>query len=451
MSPKVWPSMVVFLGLFLGGVPFLCAAEGTRVIRCDLQACIELALAGHPMLQASEARQAAARAEIDVRAGAFRPTLDLEAETGYLTGEALTPFAAISGITEEGERQRSVSGKFYRGTVGVDIPLVKEGTLLGWRSSSVRQARLHVAEEDWRTKFLRLQLAMKVAEAYIQVLKQQRAIKTYETVAASFQAGYQLALTRYQQNLIAHNDLLIAEVRFATAKRDLALAQLTLQKSQKALGLAMGLDHGHDIEIQELQGTPPPLLPLEQLLPLATESHPELKAQHFKVQSSAVEVARVQSERYPTLSLTARYGVVDDFSARVNDQFLTSLKVRLPLFDFGLTKHKAEVARAKFAEEERRLQDFQRHLEHDISALYAHVEELTAQIELLKKQIEQAMEALKLNRAMYQQELLPLSSVLEAEAASGKLQLALSDAEYDQQLARFQLSLISSTWPIKER
>jgi outer membrane protein len=297
---------------------------------------------------------------------------------------------------------------------------------------------------------LRLQVAANVVETFIEVLKQHRAIAIYGAIAASVEASYQLILARYQQNLVSRNDLLVAEVRFATAKKDLAVAYLALQRGQKALALAMGFDYSHDVEPKELQETPPSLMPVEQLLTRAQETHPELKVQQLKVQGSTAEVRRIQNERYPALDLTARYGVVDAFSGRLSDQFLTAVKVKVPLFDFGLIKNKTDVARAKIMEEEKRLLDAQRHLEGEIYDLYVQAQVLAEQAELLSKQIEQATEAVKLNRALYQQELLPISAVLDAEGALQRLQLALSEAAYGQQSARLRLALLSGTWDLPQ-
>jgi outer membrane protein len=450
MKFDLWRVITTCLALCCCHTPFSSTASGAQKIRCDLQTCIEMAFATHPALKAGEARQAAARSEIDVRLGAFKPTLALEGETGYLAGESLSPFAAISGVTEEGARQRAVTGGYYQGTVGIALPLVKEGTLLGRSADSVQQAQLKVSEENWEMQVDRLEVASKVVETYIEVLKKRRALEIQKTLAASLEASYQLSLARYQQNLISRNDLLIAEVRFATAKRELSAAHRALQKGQRDLAWAMGLDHTQGVEVQELQGAPLALLPVEQLITRAQETRPELKVQQLKVQGSSAEVRRIQSERYPTVSLSAHYGVVDDFSGRPSDQFLTAVKVRVPLFDFGLIKNKAEVARARSLEEEKRLLDFQGHIEREIYDLYAQAQELAEEAELIKKQIEQASEAAKLNRAMYQQELLPLSTALDAEAALRKLQLALSDAEYNQQSARFRLGLLCGTWTLQQ-
>jgi outer membrane protein len=430
-------------------VPLLLAAEEARAIHCDLQACIEMAFANHPVLKASEARQAAARSQVDVRVAERKPTLELEGESGYLSGQSISPFAALSGFTQEGVRQQNVAGGYYQAIVGLEVPLLKEGTLVGQTSASVRQAEFKVSEEAWENRALRLQVTSTVAAAYVAVLKRLKGVQINAQVVSAFEAAYQLALARFNRHLISRNDLLMAEVRVATATRDLSLTRLALRKDQRALASAMGLDQATTMEIQDLQDALAPLPPLERLVALAQRTHPELKARQFRVSGSVEEVSRIQSERYPALSLKTQYGAVDAFAGRPNDQWVAAVKVKVPIFDFGLIRSKAEVARAKVAEQEKLLLDFQRSLEYTIAELYVHVQELEAEATLILKQIEQAMEAVRLNQAMFQQDLLPLSAVLDAEAVLQKLQLALSDAEYDQKLARYQLQVVSEGWEPK--
>jgi outer membrane protein TolC len=335
--------------------------------------------------------------------------------------------------------------------VSLEAPLVKEGTLVGQTAASVRQAEFKVSEEDWAHRSLRLQVSLQVAEAYVDVLKHLKAVQIDEAIVAALEEAYQLALAKFNQHLMSRNDLLIAEVQVAAAKRDLSVAHLALRKGQRALASSMGLDQAPQMEIQDLQDSPAPLPPLERLVALARQTHPELRAYQFRVSERAEEVKRVRSAQYPTLSLTTKYGLVDAFEGRPADQWNVALKVNVPIFDFGLVRSKTEVARANLAEQEKLLLDFQRSLEQAIAELYVRVQESEAEAALILKQIEQAMEAVKLNQAMFQENLLPQSAVLDAKAALQKLELALSNAEYDQKLARFQLRVVSGGWDIKEQ
>lgn len=440
-------SMVVLLVLAVGGVAPSLAASQT--IACDLQACLELAFAHHPRLKMGQARQTAAHSQLDVRLAERQPSLELEGETGYLTGKAMTPFSAIARITEEGIEQRRVSGGYYQATIALNVPVVKDGALYGRPSASVRQAQLKISEEEWRQHVLRLQVALQVAEAYVQILKHRQAVQLQTAIVRALEEGYELTQSRFQQQLISRNELLTAQVRVATAKRDLGLAHLNLQKSQQALATAMGLEPVSGVDVQEVPAFVAPLPPLDTLLTQARQTHPELKAQQFGIQGHLEEIGRIQAERYPTLSLTTRYGFVDDFQGRPNDQWLTALTVKVPVFDFGLTHKKAEVARTKVIEAEHQLQDLQRGIEQEIHTLYLHLQTLDDQTRLIQTQIEQATEEMQLNEAMAQQQLVPPSAVLDAEAALLKLRLALAETAYDRQLARLQLSLVSGTWDLK--
>jgi outer membrane protein TolC len=403
-----------------------------------------MAFANHPLLKAGEARQLAARSQVEVKIAERRPTLDLEGESGYLAGKAITPFSAIAGVTEEGTPDQRVSGGYYQATVGLQVPLFKEGTLLGQTAGVVRQARLKVDEEGWATEFLRLQVALKVAESYVHVLKQRHATKIYQGIVASVETGHQLALAQFQQDLIARNDLLLAEVQLAAAKRDLALAHLDLQKSQKTLISSMGLvETTAMLDLEDLPEPTAPLLPLESLVALARHYHPALRVRQLRVQEELEEVSRIRSEQYPSLSFKTRYGFVDAFEGRPNDQWTAAVNVKVPIFDFGLIRKKAEVARAKAMEEERLMLDFQRDIEQQLSERYLYLQHLEEQFGLLRTQLEQAQEELKLNQAMFRQQLVPQLTVLTAETALLKLQLALSEAQYDRKLAHIQLGLIS--------
>lgn len=95
--------------------------------------------------------------------------------------------------------------------------------------------------------------------------------------------------------------------------------------------------------------------------------------------------------------------------------------------------------------------DFERDIEQQLSERYIFLQHLEEQFGLIKTQIEQAQEELKLNHAMFRQQLVPQLTVLTAETALLKLQLALSEAQYDRKLAHIQLGLISGPRDLKAK
>ena len=435
-------SLELLLVLWLCLFPLARAVGETPGIQCDLQTCIDLALANHPTLKVGTARESAAQAFMEVRKAERQPALRLEGAVGHLSGQGISPFTVINDVTEEGAAQRDKAGGYYNAIVGLEVPILREGALIGLPSSAVRQAQFGVTEAAWENQGLRLQVALVVAEAYVRVLKHRKAIQTYAKIVAFLEADYQLAQAQFAQNLLSRNDLLIAEVQLATAGKDLAFSQLALRRSQKALALAMGLPGVSEVDVQELPDAPAPLPPMEQSVPLVRENHPLVQAQQLKVRISAEELKRVRSERYPSLSMRMHYGFADDFTGAIADQWDVALKINVPLFDFGLIGKKAVVAHAKVVEEEERLQEFKLNIVQEIYNTYSHIQEFEEQIKLIEKQIEQSIEALKLNTAMFRQELLPQTEVNNAEKELLKLQLAQAEAEYDRSLSKLQLRML---------
>ena len=95
--------------------------------------------------------------------------------------------------------------------------------------------------------------------------------------------------------------------------------------------------------------------------------------------------------------------------------------------------------------------DFQRDIEQQLSERYIFLQHLEEQFGLIKTQIEQVQEELKLDDARFRQQLVPQLTVLTAETALLKLRLALSEAQYDRKLAHMQLDLISGRRDLKAK
>jgi outer membrane protein TolC len=107
------------------------------------------------------------------------------------------------------------------------------------------------------------------------------------------------------------------------------------------------------------------------------------------------------------------------------------------------------LARAMMTEEVQKMDKLKAAIAGDIQEAYTAITDIRAQLELLEKQIEQATEALKLNRAKFRQQLLPESAVAEVEKVVVKLEQAKVLVNYDLILAYSQLALVTGGWQSK--
>jgi outer membrane protein len=437
-----------------------CAqTEQTASLTCDLATCIQLALSRHPDLQVVEARRLAAQSKVEFEKAQWRPQLDLKGESGFLSGKAVSPFAVTSKVTEEGIPQREVSSGFYLGSVSLSLPLVKEGRLLGLQSPSIQQARFALAAEESLQSTRREQIIYNVTAAYLNALKALEMVKNQEQVVTLTESQYQLALSQFKQNLIARNDLLLAEVQLTATKRDLIVARNAHDQARHELARAVGLDAPATVETRDPQ-VPSPITPpppsLAELLSFAYQHRPEIKAQQAQIQAQQEDVKRLQGERYPTLGVITAYNMGNAIDPSVSAQSVStnwqaSVQLSAPLFDFGRQAQKISISRALVTQEVSKMESLKGQIAGEIQDVYTRIVNTRAQLELSDKQIEQATEALKLSRAKFAQQLLPESALAAAQVTLVNFEQAKTLATYDLSLAYRQLELVTGGWKAQAR
>lgn len=450
---KVYCCVGISLALCFFWLPHLtivCAQSETAVpLVCDLTTCIQLALSRHPDLQVSEARKLAAQSKVEFEKAQWKPQLDFNGEGGYLTGKSVSPFALLRGVTAEGQPQGNVSGGYYIGAVGLNVPIVKEGKIFGANSPSIQQARFALSAEESLQVTRRDQIIYRVTAAFIDVVKALEIVKSQEQIVPLAESRSRLAATQFKQELISRNDLLTAEVQLVTAQRDLLTFRNALDQSRGDLARAVGLESPTMMETHDSPFPPPQALPLpssQEMIAFAYEHRPEIQAQQAQIKAREQEVKRLQGERFPTLALKSDYSFGDAVDSRSASQWSAVAQVSGPIFDFGRYAQKINVSKALVTEEVKKMESLRVTIAGEIQGVYTILANTQTLLDLTDKQIEQATEGLKLSRAKFEQRLLPESSVAEAQIVLLKLEQARALATYDLILGYSQLELATGGW-----
>jgi outer membrane protein TolC len=110
------------------------------------------------------------------------------------------------------------------------------------------------------------------------------------------------------------------------------------------------------------------------------------------------------------------------------------MHVKVPIFDFGWIREKAELARAKTMGEERLMLDLRHDIDQQLSEQNMFLQHLEEKFDLIKSQIDQVQEELRLNHAKSRRQLVPQVAVLRMETTLLELRLALSEVRHDRKL-----------------
>lgn len=415
-----------------------CSAVPVRgeSISCNLESCVAMATSNHPSLKAGEAKLDEAKANLGLQEAERLPSVKVEGAVGYFDGTSVGPQSVLRGISE-----RVVSGGYYQAIPAATLPVYSEGTFIGQNPIAVRQAQHGLSEQEWDLQLLRIEVGNAVAESYFGVLKALRGDEIEQEVAELSEIGYRLAQAEYDKNLLSRSDLLQAEVKLVSARRDLSSLRIGLERSKKELCNALGREDACDVTVQDVPENDAPLPPLEELTAQFKKNHPEIKAQEFKVLAKHEEARLAETEYYPNVSLNVAYGHGDDLQMDPGSNSLwnAALQLDVPIFDFGRTSQKVAIIRAQAMYEEKHLHELRLAHEQDVIDAYYQIKELEPEMELLKKQIEQAEEELKLNRALYKRGALQVTELHASQISLLQYQLALNETENDQKLLRYGL------------
>lgn len=431
-------------------IPSHLLAEVKQTVSYDIDTCIKMALSNNPNIKSGFAALSYAKMSSNIENAKSKPSLTMEGNIGYFAGQPTSAFGVLSDFTEENISRHEVLGKYYQATIGFDVPIYREGTFLFQTPGTQKKARLMLSMAESEIEVRRRDIAFKVIEAYINGLKLNKAVYTYKDIVDLLEIDVNLSKAKFDQELVSKNDLLISEVRSAIAKRELSKYQMAYQRNQMLLSSLIGLKQDVDIELQDIEDHIFTIPSLETLIASVEERHPRIKIQDYKILNNEEEMEMVRSERYPSVSLLSYYEVASDFTSLLNNQWASTLNVRLPLYDFGLVRNKIAAANASVIKEKENFYDIKQSIEQDIRNKYFLSLELSEQIKLLEKQIEQLKETLKVNHAMFQQGLLPMSTMHDSETTLLKLHLEKITAEYDLKQTYIQLKLENEVWDFKQ-
>lgn len=445
---KLSLSILFFLSAFCS-VPLAYAEETEEKpasFTCALEKCIETALLRHPDIKTAEAKRLTAVSNIELEEAKWRPRIYLEGESGYLDGKSTSPFGVISDTTEEGVQVRDVSSWYYTGSAVFDAPLMKGGRLLGMDTPETKKAQQGLVMQENLQYASKEYVIFNVKRAYTNVVKLSKIFESQKQMVKIVEVDYNTTLARFNQNLISKNELLISEVRLATAKRDLMLYKNSLEQAKRELARAIGLVPGTKVDIagtQQISLNYEPIPSIEELISRAHQQRPEIRAQHAQIKAKEADVSRAQSEWFPSIDLMAKYGYGDDYNPTGNSEWRAFVHLTVPIFDFGITAKRVSVARAEVTEEKERLDGIKANIVNEVNEGYTQIARISADLNLLDKQIEQAKESVKLNQAKFDQQLASSAALAEAKAALLKLEQAKIQANHDRMIAGFQLELVT--------
>lgn len=187
---------------------------------------------------------------------------------------------------------------------------------------------------------------------------------------------------REARGLAPLSDTLQAKTSWAKAALERARAQGVLEKALVALKLAVGLDAGRPLVLEQEVITSIPGVEANQAeqdladwLRLAELHHPAILAARFQLSSAQEKLIQTRAEGLPTLDFNRNEYINgrpnQGLSATQTKETTSSLALNIPLFDGFARTYKVRGAQASIAIRQAELEDTQRQILSEVAKSYA--------------------------------------------------------------------------------
>jgi outer membrane protein TolC len=221
-----------------------------------------------------------------------------------------------------------------------------------------------------------------VTASYLQVIAESARVDSAKVQVENAQAIFQQAADRFTAGLNARVDMTRSQVELQTQQQRLTAEEADYAKEKIALARLIGLSPGQVFTLADkLPYAPLENITLEQALALASQNRSDLKA--AEAQLHAAEFARkaAVAEYYPTLGITADYGVIGINPATSHGTYDVSASLLFPIWAGGRTHGDIVEADSTLKQRRAEYEDVRARVEADVRNAYL---DLNAAAELVR-------------------------------------------------------------------
>lgn len=395
-----------------------------------LQQAWDTALAVDHGFKAVQENTAAAAQQVQAAQAARLPGLDVGA--GYTARDnvpgAATNVGGVPASFPTGEK----NSQSYNATV--TLPLYTSGRI----SSGIAAARASHEAAQLDESSRSLDLKLRVAEAFVEVLRAERGLEVADSHVASLEAHVRDVQNRYDQAMVAQNDLLAAQVQLADARQESIKAGNRLDIARAAYNRLLGRPLAQAVSLQEL--SPEPVSEtLETLVARALEQRSELASLTQQVQALHRQAKGVRAQSRPQVALNGGYDYQENQYQAHEGQWSATLGLQWKVFDGGILRHQAGATEHQAAALQQQREDLASEIRLQVRQAWLDVQETRKRIVVTKNAIAQAEENLTVNRDRYENSLSTNTEVLDAETLRTRSQNNHSNAVYDAVIAVLKL------------
>jgi outer membrane protein len=312
-------------------------------------------------------------------------------------------------------------------------------TWTAWKQSQkgLEASRLSVKKTEQ-------EIIAQTATGYVGVLLAEKNLAVVNQALETARAHLNLVQSRFKSGFVVKSDLLRAQVRIAELEQQRLQAESQILIALSLLNASMGNPEDKVLNLATaLQPGFPTNEHLQQWLDQALASRPDLSQVKIQRDIAEKEITRTTSGHLPQVQFNGAYEVNSEDFSDTADNYSLGATLSLNLYSGNRVSSRTQAAKALL----RRIKALQQALELGIRVqvreAYLSAQSAWQRIQVAQTAVDQAEEGLRIIMNRYQNGLLTMVSVLDAEVADQQARTLHFKALHDYKVARINLAKAS--------
>jgi outer membrane protein TolC len=240
----------------------------------------------------------------------------------------------------------------------------------------------------------------------------------------------------------AHSDVVKAQLQTRQRERDVADAQLTIEKARLMVAVLLFPDFQQNFNVVDDLEQTPPLGAYEELQQQAQAKSPELQIAQASVRLEAADVSAARAGYLPAPFFDYFYGIQADQLAHYDGEHhdnlgsVVQVGVNIPLWTWGATQSKVRQAQLRQRQAGLELGLAQRQLLANLNSFYREAQLAQSQLDSLRSSLALSTESLRLTNLRYQSGEATALEVVDAQSTLAAARNAVDDG-----LSRYRIAI----------
>jgi len=310
----------------------------------------------------------------------------------------------------------------------------------------LEQAKQNLSVATLTLERTRQNVIAKAATVYVGLVLSQKNITVIDDALETAKANLKIIRSRYNSGFVVKSDLLRAMVRIANLKQQQLMAKSRFKIGEAMLNAAMG-----SADLKPLSPVTPLIIgseingTIDNWIDTAFNKRPEIQNLHLAEDIAGKEIKKSRALHYPDVNLVGNYEInTEDFSDSA-DNYTIGAVLKINIFSGNRITEETKAAVSMLGRVQQMKKSLALNIQVQTREAFLKAKSARERIQVAKIAVDQAEESLRIVKNRYNNGLLTIVGLLDAELARQQAHTDYFKALHDYKVARVELALASGT------